>query len=200
MSEVAPTRLFTERLIIRRATLGDASMLYALWHDPRVMEPFGYPKGMPVSKEEISQRIEAGADSLVGSILIAELKNKGPSIGECTIMAGEEAGVLHTQVKLFPAFWGHGYGLEITWALLDYIFTHTNTSIVQSTPNISHLPAVRLQEAMGSERVGEGTLEFPEELRGYTVPVPHYIYRLTREKWLERRKRGLDGIPMAGLY
>ena len=46
-----------------------------------------------------------------------------------------------------------------------------------------------MQEAVGGVRIGKGVFEFPEEMRNYTEPVPHYIYRVYRKDWNQKGLR-----------
>lgn len=179
--------LRTERLLIRAATTADAELYHALWTNPRVMGIVGFPRGLPVFRSEVLQRLRKPHTSELGRPLVAELLASGEAIGECHMSELDEGGGVEPDVKLLPSFWGHKYGAELWRAMVAHLFLHTACSAVHGTPNIQNIASIKMQEAAGATRVGEGVFEFPEEMSGYTTPVPFYIYRLTRVDWDQMR-------------
>jgi len=176
----------TERLIIRTATVEDADLFHALWTSPTVMANVGFPRGLPVTRDEIKDRLSNEASEGSGALnrlLVVELKGTGQAIGECHLSRPDDAGVAEPDVKLLPAFWGHKYGAEVWRALVDYQFTNTDCEIVQGTPNVENVASIRMQESAGAVRVGEGVFEFPESQRDYAAPVHHYVYQVYRADW-----------------
>lgn len=188
MSDKIDSIITTERLLVRFPTPGDVDMIYALWTDPRVMADVGFPKGLKTTREKIRQQLEAEQGKTLDAVLVAALNISHQTIGQVKMGAPNHDGISETDVKLFPAFWGHGYGLEIKLGLVDYLFTHTDATIVQATPNVSNMASIRMQERAGGIRVGEGIFEFPESMKEDTQPVPHYIYHIRREDWEKKRK------------
>jgi len=71
--------------------------------------------------------------------LIVIDKESNTPIGECKLGLLGEEGVAHTDVKLLPALWGKGFGLEIKQGLVDYLFTHTSCKAIQASPNRSNI-------------------------------------------------------------
>lgn len=189
MSAESDPIITTERLFVRFATPGDVDMLYALWTDPRVMTHVGFPKGLKITKDQINEQLRSESGRILDAVLITALNSTSQSIGQVKIGSPDERGISETDVKLFPAFWGHGYGLEIKLGLVDYLFTHTDAKIVQATPNVSNIASIRMQERAGGKRVGEGIFEFPEYMKEDTQPVPHYIYHIHREDWEKKREK-----------
>lgn len=182
----------TERLLIRTATVEDAGLYHALWSDPRVMKNVGFPHGLRVTQTELRKRLSEQEPSEFERLLVVALRASGQTagiaIGECKLAAPDEEGIANPDVKLLPEFWGHGYGAEIWRGLLAYQFSHTGCTAVQATPNVENIASIRMQEANGAVRIGEGVFHFPEGLQEDTVPVRHYIYRVYREDW-ERSQR-----------
>jgi RimJ/RimL family protein N-acetyltransferase len=164
-------------------------MFRALWNDPRVMEPVGYPRGMQISQEEIAQKISAQSDGVIGNLLVIELKTSGISLGECFVSTPDERGVVQADIKLFPAFWGHQYGVEVREVLLEYVFKPPYIKAVEVKSGVGDLGLIEMIEDSGGEQVSEGSDEFSGEMRGYMVPMPQDIYRVTRERWKERYKK-----------
>ncbi len=173
----------TERLIVRRAGPRDADVLHRLWTTPEVMVHVGFPRGLPITRGEVLARLRTPPESAFGALLIVSLRSSGVAIGECAMRLPDANGVSTTDVKLLPEFWGHRYGVEVKRALVDTLFRETDCECVEATPNVANVASIRMQEAVGGVRVGEATGEFPEEMRAYTVPVHHYVYRVRRSTW-----------------
>ena len=181
------TIIETERLRIRLARPADAPLYHRLWNHPRVMINVGFPQGLRMTLEEIRARLENPGQTPFDARLAVILKATGEAIGECKLGAPDGEGISETDVKLFPEHWGHEYGVEIKRALVDYLFTQTDCSAIQATPNVKNVASIKMQEAVGAVRVGEGTFEFPETMRKWTAPVHHYVYRVSRSDWARRR-------------
>lgn len=174
----------TERLAIRTANVDDASLYIALWTNPRVMSNVGFPNGLPISIDEIEAKLrKQEGEPEFGRNLVVELSESKTSIGECKMYHPDEEGISRTDIKLLPEFWGNRYGVEVKRGLLSYIFHHTDSQAVEGTPNIQNLASIKMQEAVGGERVGEEVYQFPETMSEYTCPVRHYIYLVFREQW-----------------
>lgn len=173
----------TERLFVRFASLDDVDMIHALWTDPRVMADVGFPQGLKIQHSQILDQIQRERGKVLDAVLIAALNTSHQSIGQVRMRAPGEDGISETDVKFFPAFWGHNYGLEIKLGLVDYIFSHTDAQIIQATPSINNAASIKMQERAGGIRVGEGIFEFPDEMKSYTTPVPHFVYHIRREDW-----------------
>ena len=175
--------LETERLRIRTATTGDVDLFYALWTDPRVMKHVGFPQGLRLIRSELEERLSVQGTSEFEQLLVVERKATGEAMGECKLSRPDGEGIAEPDVKLLPQFWGHRYGVEAWRALVAYEFTHTDCEAVHGTPNVENIPSIKMQEAAGGVRVGEGVHEFPESMRAYTAPVEYYTYRVSRADW-----------------
>jgi RimJ/RimL family protein N-acetyltransferase len=189
MSAARTVVLETERLIIRVATADDIDTYYDLWTEPRVMANVGFPHGLRITRDEIEERLRKPGGTEFERLLVAEVKSTGQAIGECGMHLPNEEGIAETDVKLLPSFWGHKYGVEIKRGLLAHLFRNTDCTAVDATPNVNNIASIRMQEAVGAMRVGEGVYEFPEAMRDYTTPVHHYVYRLYRADWERARDR-----------
>jgi RimJ/RimL family protein N-acetyltransferase len=185
----------TARLRIRRATEVDADVYLALWTDPRVMANVGFPQGLRITREEIVERLRREGDGPFERMLVAERKDTAEVVGECFLHLPDAEGVAGTDVKLLPEHWGHRYGLEIKQALVDLQFEETDAAAVRATPNVGNVASIKMQEAVGGVRVGETHHEFPEDMRGWTVPLHLYEYRVHRADWESRRVSRLLHSP-----
>ena len=188
---MSQTVFTTKRLIIRRTTAVDVDLLYDMWTNPLVMRYVGFPQGLRTTKDAIRTQLENEGDSEFGPVLIIVHKTDQQPIGQCKLGKLRDDGLVETDVKLKPEFWGHKYGREVKQGLVDYLFTHTDCQIIQATPNIHNHASIHMQEAVGGVRVGEGVFEFPPEMQAYTTPVPHYIYHVFRHTWEQTTKRPL---------
>jgi RimJ/RimL family protein N-acetyltransferase len=178
----------TERLIIRTSGVEDVPVHFALWTNPDIMKNMGFPKGIAITQVELAAKIEGQeARGEYGRILVAELKSTGETIGECKLYLPNDEGISETDVKLLPQFWGHKYGVEVKQGLVDYLFTHTDCDAVQGTPNVANIASIKMQEAVGAVRVDERVYEFPEGEREDRCSVHHYVYRVFRSVWEQRR-------------
>ena len=175
--------LKTNRLKIKKASESDAGMYLKLWTDPRVMTNVGFSGGLKVTEAEIREQLLSQSDSVFNRLLVVQKRDSGVSVGECCIHFPDEKGIAGTDVKLLPEYWGNGFGVEIKRGLLDYLFTNTDCLAVEASPNVNNPASIRMQESVGGVRKGEAVYRFPEEMAGYTAPVHHYVYQVTREAW-----------------
>jgi RimJ/RimL family protein N-acetyltransferase len=178
----------TTRLIIRIPTTKDedVDLYFQLWNDPQVMKNVGFPKGLMMRREEIIAQLARAENSEFDRTLIVIDKESNTPIGECKLGNPDEEGVAHTDVKLLPAFWGKGFGVEIKQGLVDYLFTHTSCNSIEASPNRSNIASQKMQEKVGAKHIREGTYHFPEHMRSFTKPVELFIYRLDRSEWEKR--------------
>jgi len=187
--EASPGRVVftTERLNVRLATTSDADLYYQLWTDPRVMTNVGFPKGLPITRDKIHDRLAKSGMSEFDRLLIVELNSSHQPIGECKMSNPNSEGIATTDVKLLPEEWGNGYGVEVKRGLLNHLFANTDCATVEATPNVGNIASIKMQEAVGGIRVGETTHRFPESMQSFTTPVHHYIYRVSRTDWQQRQ-------------
>jgi len=183
----------TARLYVRRPTSKDkdVNFYFQLWNDPRVMTNVGFPKGLMIRREDIIAQIARADETEYDKTLLIIDKETNESVGECKLGLADDEGIAHTDVKLIPEFWGKGYGIEIKQALVNYLFTHTDCTAIQASPNKENIASQKMQERVGGKRIKEGTYHFPEHMRSYTKDIELYIYRLTRSDWEERKKKKL---------
>ncbi len=178
----------TDRLIIQRATVADADMFFALWTDPAVMQHVGFPQGLPITQQEIEEKLRNQGEGVYGRLLVVVLQATGERIGECFMTQANQAGIAETDVKLLPAFWGHKYGVEIKRGLLNYLFSHTDCSSVQATPNIHNIASIKMQEAVGAVRAGTGKSLIPQSNGAKPITVEYVIFRVYRRIWQKAQR------------
>lgn len=169
-------------MIIRQAVQGDADLFFKLWTNPDIMKMVGYPNGLDISLSDIKKRLSEEPESALNRLLVAEIP-QGPPIGECHMHPPDSKGIASTDIKLLPEFQGRGYGREIKWLLLDYLFRRTECRIVEATPNIRNTASIKMQEAVGGISVGTSIYQFPLKLQSKTCSVKHHIYHIHKANW-----------------
>jgi RimJ/RimL family protein N-acetyltransferase len=177
----------TERLIVQKATVDDVAHFYVLWTNPQVMEHVGFPQGLKVTRRQVENLIRDQGDGAFNGRLLILLKATGEKVGEAALHLPKEDDIAETDVKLLPRFWGNKYGVEVKQGLVDYLFTHTDCSVVQASPNVNNTASIKMQESVGGICVGEKVHEFPDHMRDYTQDVHAYIFHVRREDWENRQ-------------
>lgn len=75
----------TDRLIVWKASAGDAELNCSLWTDPRVMSFDGFPNGLDITLQEVRARImeDEQDPSPFDTLLVAQRKAEAAAIGQC---------------------------------------------------------------------------------------------------------------------
>lgn len=174
----------TDRLIVRKATLDDVEHYLQLWNNSNVMKMVGFPQGLNITRQKVSDLIKGYDDTEFDQTLVVIEKSSDRKIGECKLGFPDEDRIASTDIKLFPEFWGKGYGKEIKNALCKYLFQHTAAEVVKADPNIKNIASQRMQEACGGKQVGESTYHFPAQMQHYTEDVHSLLYHIYKADWL----------------
>jgi RimJ/RimL family protein N-acetyltransferase len=185
--------LQTSRLGIRRAAAKDAAFIHTLWTMPKVMRLVGFPNGLTITVDEIEEGLTCSPSSKFESLLIVALLETGEQIGQCKIGSPDTDGICEPDIKLLPAYWGHGYGKELWTAIIDYAFLNSSASIVQGTPNQANTASLRMQLRSGMVKVDEGVFPNHPSPHPGVVPVPYYRLQITRAQWLARQDTNKGG-------
>lgn len=173
----------TERLTVRAATEDDIDLYYALWTNPDVMKHVGFPQGIPITRDEMKEKPFERGETEFDQLLVVELKETEQAIGECKLSRPNNESVVEPDIKLLPVHWGNGYGREIWMEIVSYLFENTDCDVIQTTPNVDNIAAIKIYEAAGAVREGEDVYHFPESMQEYTTPMHCYIYQLYRADW-----------------
>ena len=185
MSKPQDSVFETERLLVRTAMDEDIDLYHRLWTNPDVMKHVGFPSGIPLHLDEMKEKPFQRGDTEFDQMLVVILKETGQGIGECKLSRPDDEGVAEPDIKLLPAYWRMGYGREVWMEIVSYLFKNTDCDVIQTTPNVANIPAIKIYEAAGAVRTGEDVFHFPESMQEYTTPVHCYIYQLHREDWLK---------------
>jgi RimJ/RimL family protein N-acetyltransferase len=147
----------TQRLLLRRLTLGDAELLIDLDSDPEVMRYLG---GRPVDAEHIRQnvlpdvldRYERGEPwGMWAALLLPALD----FVGWFHLWPNPEFPEYDAEVgyRLKPAYWGRGLATEGTIALLDKAFGEFGCSSVSARTLVTNAASQRVLQKAGMQLV-----------------------------------------------
>jgi RimJ/RimL family protein N-acetyltransferase len=147
------------------------------------MRNVGFPKGLPIDAHKIESQLRNQAEGEFGCVLAVVLNSSGELIGQAKMDLPDSNMVARTDIKLLPQFWGNKFGVEIKRALLGYLFANTSCKQVTVDPNVNNVASIRMQEAVGGRKTGEGVHRFPEEMKDYTTDVHYVVYTVFRDDW-----------------
>lgn len=181
----------TERLRVRKAeqTDEDINFFFILYTNPEVMKFVGFPYGLKISKEEITESISAQDISEFDQALLIISKADNKLLGECKLGKPDKDGISETDVKFLPEYWNKGYGKEIKAGLVEYLFRNTDCTGVKATPNKKNIASQKMQESVGAKRICEGKTIFPENMKEFTTDVEYYEYIVNKQEWLKKKNK-----------
>ncbi|MCF7794188.1 MAG: GNAT family N-acetyltransferase [Candidatus Cloacimonetes bacterium] len=179
----------TKRLKVRKAETSDVDMYLSLWNSGKVMKNVGFPNGLGISEEEFIKKIEEYDESEFDKSLVVIEKESGKKIGECKLGSPNEEGISSPDVKFLPEYWGKGFGKELLNALCKYIFSKTQTKIIETSPNVKNIASQKIVEAVGGKEIKRFVYHFPPEMQHFTEDVHGKIYHAHKKDWLEKNMR-----------
>lgn len=142
-------------LVIRSATLEDASLLTTWWNDGTVMAHAGFPLGLNQTIEETKKQIESNFSRL-SQLCIIESNNY--RIGEVSFGIGE--GYAEIGIKLCEStYQNKGLGTIVLQMLIEFLFhdpkLNQNTQIerIILDTNLTNLRAQHVYENLGFKRL-----------------------------------------------
>ena len=92
----------TERLRVRVATPADLDHYLALWGNPRVMVHVGFPRGLPVDRDELLEKLADQGSEVFNTRLVVENRETGAALGECKLAHPDDEGISEPDIKLLP--------------------------------------------------------------------------------------------------
>ena len=166
----------TKRLIVRSIHFNDKAQFVELLSDPEIIEPV--PQ-QPLSKEVIDERFKLymGADENSideeRSVWGIEVKGNKEMIGLCAILMNDEND-REIGYRFRKAFWGMGYGTEVTERLLEYCFNTLKLEKITADVNVTNT---------GSRKILEKFLKFDKEFENEKEGCIDRRYFLYRSDW-----------------
>ena len=148
----------TERLVLRRAGMGDAATMHAIMSDPVAMRYWSTPPHCELADTERWMKSMVDADPSTSDDFIVTLE--GVPIGKLGAWKLPEIGFL-----LDPAHWGKGYARE---ALDAFIERRRSLGSSELTADVDprNTASIKLLEQAGFVETGraEGTWQVGDEL------------------------------------
>jgi len=170
--------LETERLRLRRMTIGDLDNLLLIFSDPVAMQY--YPSTMN-HDQAIAwiRRTEANYEAYGIGFLAVESKEDGRFLGQCGLIPQNIDGSVDMEVAyLFVRrCWGHGYATEAAKACRDWGFEHLGVPRLVSIISKYNTPSMNVAQRNGMTVVSEIIK---------SSGIPHWVYAISREDWLAR--------------
>jgi RimJ/RimL family protein N-acetyltransferase len=173
--------LTTDRLTLRRFTLGDLDLLDRLYSDPEVMRYVGGTKTRVQTETLLKTRVLEYYEKFPGLGMWATLeRTTGACIG--THLLNHIQGETYIQVGyvLFSQYWGRGYATEMTIAILRYGFTELALPEIFAITDRPNVSSQRVLLKAGLERKGERSFAHP----AYAASGPLAWFEADAERWL----------------
>lgn len=181
----------TERLRLRHFTDSDADLLVSLDADPAVMQFI--TGGVATSRAEIEQEVLPAflshyrRWSQLGFWAIEE-KSSGDFVGWFHLRPGSEHSPQEPELgfRLRREFWGRGYAVEGSLALIDQSFGHSDTQRILAETMAVHTGSRRVMEKCGMTLVRTFNADWPYPIPGDEMGDVEYA--ITRQEWAERHR------------
>lgn len=113
-------RIEKDNIVIRSATIDDATQLNKWWNDGRVMEHAGFPNGLGESLEDTINNIKSREGKL-SQLCIIEIDGK--SVGELSYSIKDDNAAYPGWKICDFSYQNQGYGPKIIRMLFEFLFT-----------------------------------------------------------------------------
>ena len=145
----------TERLILRRAVIDDAEVMFRNWaNDPEVTKYLTWPphENIDVTKALLASWVESYKKDDYYQWMIV-LKETGGPIGSLMVTTMGRAKSAHVGYCIGKAWWHQGYMSEALKAVIDFLFDEVGYHRVESLhdPNNPHSGNVMMKCGMKYE-------------------------------------------------
>ena len=143
--------LETDRLRLRRLTVGDAEFILRLLNEPSFVENIG-DRGVRTIEDArayILQGPVAMYEKFGFGLLLVEQKESGLPIGMCGLLKRDVLEHVDIGYALLPEFWSQGYALESASAVMSYAREKLGAQRVLAVVNADNQSSIRLLEKMG---------------------------------------------------
>jgi [ribosomal protein S5]-alanine N-acetyltransferase len=114
--------LETERLILRRVTVGDSEFMLELLNDPSWLRFIGDRgvRTLDAARDYILKSLVAMYERLGFGLYLTELKGEGVPIGICGLIKRDSLEDVDIGFAFLPKFRGKGYAYESALAVMAY--------------------------------------------------------------------------------
>ena len=159
--------LKTDRLVLRRLSVGDAAFILELMNDPGWLRFIG-DRGVR-TLEDARQYILSGPvdmyDRLGFGLYAVELKGSGSLIGICGLIKRETLPDIDLGFAFLPRFSGQGYASEAAAAVLTYERQALGIARVLAITSPDNDRSIKLLERIGFRFQGMLQLSQDDEVR-----------------------------------
>ncbi len=183
--------LRTERLVLRPLRETDASALFGIFSDPKVMRYWSTPPWTTMDQAHAMiardlKAMPAGEHLLLG----IERAGDGALLGTCTLFS-MNANCRRAEVGygLASSAWGHGYMDEALRSLLGYGFSELNLNRVEADIDPRNEASAKSLERLGFAQ--EGVLRERWIVDGEVSDTA--LYGLLQREWAAGSQRRTDG-------
>ncbi len=183
-----PTRLETERLILRPYNTSDWSAFLQFMLCPQVTDYLNFtaeqttPKG---AKELFEMTLNSARTTEPLFALVIAQKNKDLFIGSCGFSLLDEQQNCEFFYALLPEYWGQGFATEAMTKLLDYGFHHLGIKKAIAQINRDNLASIQVAKKLAMK--DRGLVEF----KG--VRDRGMLFSLSQEDY--SRRNGISVLP-----
>jgi ribosomal-protein-alanine N-acetyltransferase len=175
----------SERLALRRFTIGDLDLLHSLNGDAEVMQHMGGVKTREESETMLRKRILAYYDEHpVLGVWASIEKSSGACIGMHLLNHIQGESFIQVGYVLFREYWGRGYATEMCIELLRYGFSELQLPRIVGITDLANTGSQHVLEKSGLRRNGERAFAHP----AYVKAGPLAWFEQDRAAWLALRK------------
>ena len=176
----------TERLDLRRFTLGDLDELAGVFAHPEVWQ-FPYGRAFTRAETEIFLNLQIAEWDAVGfGCWVARTTDDDRIIGYVGLSVPaflpEVLPAVEVGWRFAPSAWGQGFATEGATAALDQAFTTLGLDRVCSVPQAGNPPSAKVAERLGMRLVREVSIPATDR-RGDLTGL---LYEIERGEWLRR--------------
>jgi RimJ/RimL family protein N-acetyltransferase len=169
--------LTKNKLVIRNATIEDASTLCNWWNDGRVMAHAGFPKGIGTTEQVISDSLKDDTDQ--NRRLIQEID--GIPIGEMNYRTvTEKVAEIGIKICIFNQQ-EKGYGSQFLKMLINHLFEQMGYQKIILDTNLKNTRAQHVYEKIGFRKVSINIDSWKNQVGELQSSVD---YELTKEDYL----------------
>jgi RimJ/RimL family protein N-acetyltransferase len=176
--------LTTERLGLRRFTLGDLGWFAAMYADPDVTRYLGGRKSRTQAEALLHTRILRYYDEHPGlGIWVTIERATGAPLGFHVLNHIQGESIVQVGFILAKPAWGRGVATEMGVALLRYGFADLGLPRIAGMAELGNLASQRVLEKIGLHRHGERAFSHP----AYAAQGPMAWYERDAADWLAER-------------
>ena len=168
--------LTTDRLIIREASLGDATFILQLVNDKGWLTYIGDRniKTIPAAENYIQKSLLSAYKKDGFGLFLVALKNTNTCIGMCGLVNRPTLDNIDIGFAFLNESCGKGYGYESAKATIDYALNTLNLEKVLGITLATNIPSQKLLKKIGLTLEKEYTNDEGEEMIMYGVERPKH--------------------------